>query len=99
MEECTLGRLAEPCCQFLTFFLGPLLFHFCQEICAGFEILEDTLVLRLEGGAEYYVPVSARYASQAFGTPLEQLSSQHGSQVLSPCPIVAPISYLEHAYT
>lgn len=56
-----------------------------QEICAGFEILEDTLVLRLEGGAEYYVPVYARYASQAFGTPLEQLSSKHGSQVLSCC--------------
>lgn len=55
-----------------------------QEICAGFEILEDTLVLRLEGGAEYYVPVFARYASQAFGTPLEQLSFKHGSQV-PPC--------------
>ncbi|CAM9504238.1 unnamed protein product [Laminaria digitata] len=51
-----------------------------REICSGFEILEDTLVLRLEGGAEYYVPVFARYASQAFGTPLEQLSSKHGSQ-------------------
>ena len=39
-------------------------------------------MLRLEGGAEYYIPVFARYASEAFGTPLEQLSSKHGSQVL-----------------
>lgn len=44
-------------------------------------------MLRLEGGAEYYVPVFARYASQEFGTPLEQLSSKHGSQVLSRCPL------------
>lgn len=44
-------------------------------------------MLRLEGGAEYYVPVFARYASQEFGTPLEQLSSKHGSQVLSCCPL------------
>lgn len=52
-----------------------------QELCAGFELLEETLVLRLEGGAEHYIPVVGRYASHAFGTPLEQLSARHGSQV------------------
>lgn len=52
-----------------------------QELCAGFEVLEETLVLRLEGGAEYYVPVFARYASPAFGTPLALLSANRGSEV------------------
>lgn len=52
-----------------------------QELCAGFELLEETLVLRLEGGAEHYIPVGGRYASHAFGAPLEQLSARHGSQV------------------
>lgn len=52
-----------------------------QELCAGFEALEETLVLRLEGGAEHYIPVMGRYASHAFGAPLEQLSARHGSQV------------------
>ncbi|CAM9113698.1 unnamed protein product [Ectocarpus sp. 13 AM-2016] len=51
-----------------------------RELCAGFEVLEELLVLRLEGGAEHYVPVRGRYASRAFGTPLEQLSARHGSQ-------------------
>lgn len=44
-------------------------------------MLEETLVLRLEGGAEHYVPVVGRYASPAFGMPLEPLSARHGSQV------------------
>lgn len=52
-----------------------------QELCAGFELLEEILVLRLEGGAEHYIPVMGRYASHAFGAPLEQLSARHGSQV------------------
>ena len=52
-----------------------------QELCAGFELLEEILVLRLEGGAEHYIPVTGRYASHAFGAPLDQLSARHGSQV------------------
>lgn len=52
-----------------------------QELCAGFEVLEETLVLRLEGGAEHYIEVSARYASPSFGCPLEKLSAKHGSEV------------------
>eukprot|EP00903_Cladosiphon_okamuranus_P010739 g10150.t1 len=51
-----------------------------RELCAGFELLEEILVLRLEGGAEHYIPVMGRYASHAFGAPLEQLSARHGSQ-------------------
>lgn len=54
-----------------------------QELCSGFEVLEETLVLRVEKGAEYYIPVFGSYASPAFGTPLEQLSANHGSQVTS----------------
>ncbi|CAN0254877.1 unnamed protein product, partial [Hapterophycus canaliculatus] len=38
-----------------------------RELCAGFDVLEETLVLRLEGGGEHYIPVHGRYASQAFG--------------------------------
>lgn len=53
-----------------------------QELCAGFEVLEETLVLRLEGGAEHYVPVFGRYASPAFGASLEDLAAKHGTEVL-----------------
>ena len=64
------------------------LLHCCasQELCAGFELLEEILVLRLEGGAEHYIPVMGRYASHAFGAPLEQLSARHGSQVCTAQP-------------
>lgn len=55
--------------------------HVLQDVCAGFEVLQETLVLRLEGGAEHYIEVSARYASKGFGCPLEKLSAQHGSEV------------------
>lgn len=54
--------------------------HF-QEICGGFDVLEDTLILRLEGGAEHYIPIRGHYASTAFGTPVEQLVARHGLEV------------------
>ncbi|CAM9192473.1 unnamed protein product [Discosporangium mesarthrocarpum] len=51
-----------------------------REVCAGAEVLEDMLVLRLEKGAEHYIPVTAQYASPAFGRPLEELVSRGGQE-------------------
>lgn len=78
------------CCILCPLFLPVVVWHsWLQELCAGFEVLEETLVLRVEGGAEHYVPVSGRYASQAFGAPLEQLSARHGSQVCTAAGVLA----------
>ena len=40
---------------------------------SGREVLEDILILRLEGGRDYYITVKASYARSCFGMSLEEL--------------------------
>jgi len=44
-----------------------------QNINAGREVLDDILILRLEGGRDYYITVKADYARSCFGMSLEEL--------------------------
>lgn len=37
------------------------------------EVLEDTLILRLENGRDYYITVSGKYARSCFGMPVDEL--------------------------
>lgn len=44
-----------------------------QQLNAGREVLDDILILRLEGGRDYYITVKASYARSCFGMSLEEL--------------------------
>jgi len=44
-----------------------------QELNAGKDSLEDTLILHLEGGRDYFIDVSGEYARSCFGATLEEL--------------------------
>ena len=44
-----------------------------QNLNSGREVLEDILILRLEGGRDYYITVKATYARSCFGMSAEEL--------------------------
>jgi inositol polyphosphate 5-phosphatase INPP5B/F len=44
-----------------------------QSLNSGREVLDDILILRLEGGRDYYVSVKANYARSCFGMALDEL--------------------------
>ena len=44
-----------------------------QNLNSGREVLDDILILRLEGGRDYYITVKASYARSCFGMSLEEL--------------------------
>lgn len=44
-----------------------------RSLNAGREVLDDILILRLEGGRDYYITVKADYARSCFGMSLEEL--------------------------
>ena len=44
-----------------------------KNLNAGREVLDDILILRLEGGRDYYLTVKAQYARSCFGMSLEEL--------------------------
>jgi len=44
-----------------------------QNLNSGREVLDDILILRLEGGRDYYITVKADYARSCFGMPLDEM--------------------------
>lgn len=44
-----------------------------QNLNSGREVLEDILILRLEGGRDYYITVRATYARSCFGMSVDEL--------------------------
>jgi phosphatidylinositol-bisphosphatase len=44
-----------------------------QNLNSGREVLDDILILRLEGGRDYYITVKASYARSCFGMSAEEL--------------------------
>jgi inositol polyphosphate 5-phosphatase INPP5B/F len=44
-----------------------------QLLNSGREVLEDILILRLEGGRDYYITIKARYARSCFGMSVDEL--------------------------
>jgi inositol polyphosphate 5-phosphatase INPP5B/F len=62
-----------------------------KRLNSGHEILDDLLILRLEGGRDFYLTVKARYARSSFGMSVDEL-------VLYPQPIRAvPLDPIEKA--
>ena len=49
-----------------------------QNLNSGREVLEDILILRLEGGRDYYITVKASYARSCFGMSAEELVMYSG---------------------
>lgn len=45
-----------------------------QNLNSGREVLEDVLILRLEGGRDYYISVKATYARSCFGMSVDELA-------------------------
>ena len=44
-----------------------------QNLNSGREVLDDILILRLEGGRDYYITVKATYARSCFGMSVDEL--------------------------
>lgn len=65
-----------------------------QALLNGQEILEDLLILRVEGFGEYYIKVTGNYIASCFGFPLQTLLSIPGPVSAFPLASTNPLYYL-----